>query len=251
VLISSETAADGDGTVPALSSTGTAGSGATIFEVPISGNSATAIWEVLNTNPAQNETFQFGVWISYTANPGANSPTPDTTATVNMSYAPTSTSTSASSSAPIPRFADTSSARNVLVIRICQTYLLFPFLANPSGQGFDTGIAIANTSTDPSTIGTGPQNGVCDMFFYGDSAPATLPVTSTNIASGKVYTTLVSTAAPGFTGYMIARCNFQWAHGFAFISDIGARNLAMGYLALVLNSGTPLTRGTPAETLGN
>jgi hypothetical protein len=250
VLISSETAVDGDGTVPTLASTGTVGSGATIFEVPISGNSATAIWEVLNTNPAQNESFNFGVWISYTANPGANSPTPDTTATVNMSYAPTSTATSASATAPIPRFADTSAARNVLVVRICQTYLLFPYLANPAGQGFDTGIAIANTSTDPSTIGTGAQNGTCDMFFYGDSAPATLPVTSPNIASGKVYTTLVSTAAPGFTGYMIARCNFQWAHGFAFISDIGARNLAMGYLALVVNNGT-LSRGTPAETLGN
>jgi len=33
---------------------------------------------------------------------------------------------------------------------------------------------------------------------------------------------------------MIAVCNFQYAHGFAFISDVGARNLAMGYLALVV-----------------
>jgi len=33
---------------------------------------------------------------------------------------------------------------------------------------------------------------------------------------------------------MIAVCNFQFAHGFAFISDLGARNLAMGYLALVI-----------------
>jgi hypothetical protein len=33
---------------------------------------------------------------------------------------------------------------------------------------------------------------------------------------------------------MIAVCNFQYAHGFAFISDVGARNLAMGYLAVVI-----------------
>jgi hypothetical protein len=33
---------------------------------------------------------------------------------------------------------------------------------------------------------------------------------------------------------MIATCSFQFAHGFAFISDIGARNLAMGYLALII-----------------
>jgi hypothetical protein len=39
----------------------------------------------------------------------------------------------------------------------------------------------------------------------------------------------------GFTGYLIAQCNFQLAHGYAFISDYGARNLAQGYLALVLN----------------
>ena len=49
---------------------------------------------------------------------------------------------------------------------------------------------------------------------------------------------------------LIARCNFQWAHGFAFISDIGARNLAMGYLALVINNGT-INRGPASESLGN
>ena len=34
---------------------------------------------------------------------------------------------------------------------------------------------------------------------------------------------------------MFAVCNFQYAHGFAFISDVGARNLAMGYLAVVID----------------
>jgi len=43
-------------------------------------------------------------------------------------------------------------------------------------------------------------------------------------------------ASPGYTGYVIAICNFQYAHGFAFVSDLGARNLAMGYLADVLNT---------------
>ncbi len=35
---------------------------------------------------------------------------------------------------------------------------------------------------------------------------------------------------------MIANCNFQFAHGFAFVSDVGARNLAMGYLALIFTT---------------
>ena len=33
---------------------------------------------------------------------------------------------------------------------------------------------------------------------------------------------------------LIASCNFPYAHGFAFISDLGARNLAMGYLGQVI-----------------
>ena len=58
-------------------------------ELPVSStNSATAVWEVINTNPATNENFDFGVWITYTANAAANSP-PTGTATVNLSFAPT------------------------------------------------------------------------------------------------------------------------------------------------------------------
>ena len=54
------------------------------------------------------------------------------------------------------------------------------------------------------------------------------------MASATTYTTLASSVAPNFLGYMIAVCNFQYAHGFAFVSDVGARNLAMGYLALII-----------------
>ncbi len=39
---------------------------------------------------------------------------------------------------------------------------------------------------------------------------------------------------PAFQGYMFATCNFQFAHGFAFVSDLGASKLAMGYLALIV-----------------
>jgi hypothetical protein len=62
---------------------------------------------------------------------------------------------------------------------------------------------------------------------------------------------LASTTVPGFQGYMIAVCQFQYAHGFAFVSDLGARNLAMGYLALVMNQPGALWRPTGvAEVLG-
>jgi hypothetical protein len=41
-------------------------------------------------------------------------------------------------------------------------------------------------------------------------------------------------ATPGFQGYMIAQCAFQYAHGFAFISDVG------GTAALLAGAGIGL-----------
>jgi hypothetical protein len=95
-------------------------------------------------------------------------------------------------------------------------------------------MAVSNTSTDP--FGTTPQAGNCSLNWYGAAAPSapTMLPASGNIATGTTSTVLASTTVPGFQGYMIAVCNFQYAHGFAFVSDVGARNLAMGYLALII-----------------
>ena len=35
-------------------------------------------------------------------------------------------------------------------------------------------------------------------------------------------------------------CDFQYAHGYAFISDFGSKNLAQGYQALVIPDRTRL-----------
>jgi hypothetical protein len=263
VLVSGEAVPDTNGFLPVLSATaGVNGSPATtgLYELTQVNGSATAVWEVVNTNPNTNETFNFGVWTAYNANPAGNSPAPGT-ATVNASFAPTppipfsaSAGASASASLTIPRFADTSTARSLLVVNICQTLLLFPFVTNGAGTGFDTGISIANTSVDP--VGTGAQSGTCQLTWYDGTGktPATnIKVTdftnATTSNAGTVYINLVSTLAPGFTGYMMALCNFQYAHGFAFISDIGARNLAMGYLALIIPDAgardpSPFANGT-------
>jgi hypothetical protein len=121
-----------------------------------------------------------------------------------------------------------------------ETRLLFPFITNQAG--FDTGISIANTSMDP--FGTVTEMGTCSLNWYGASAPATATTTPT-IAAGTNYTSLASVLVPGFQGYMIADCNFDFAHGFAFVSDVGAQKLAMGYLPLVLSDKTR----TPTEGL--
>jgi hypothetical protein len=203
-----------------------------VWQVPLVNGSGTAVWEVTAANPLISQTYSFGYFAVATPSPATNSPAVGT-GTVNLSYAPTPPAFTAAAGAvastgPIPRFIDTSTAQNAISVTICRTNLLFPYVTNQAG--FDTGLAISNTSTDP--FGTAAQQGPCTLNFYGSNAPAA--VTTASIASGTVYTNLASLAAPNFGGYVIAVCNFQYAHGFAFVSDLGARNLAMGYLALII-----------------
>jgi len=97
--------------------------------------------------------------------------------------------------------------------------------------GFDTGLAISNTSQDP--YGTSTQTGTCTLNFYGDTAPAAF-TTPADVAAGTTWTTTALSVAPGFQGYVIADCQFQYAHGFAFVTRVGAVDVAMGYLPLVI-----------------
>jgi len=270
-LIVSETSPDSGSLPPLLTQVGTTGVAPGIGYVPLTNvnGSATAVWEVTNALANTLETDDFGVFLSYASTTTANLPTIGT-ATVNLSYAPVPDATSgftaatgaqASTVLGIPRFADTSTAGNALTIVICQTALLYPYVTEIGG--FDTGLAVANTSSDP--FGTSAQTGYCTINWYGTAAPATnpgfvgsagyqttTPTSSQLIANGTIQAWATSVNAPGFNGYVIAVCNFQYAHGFAFVSDLGARNLAMGYLAIVMNaSGGELTnRGPIAESLG-
>jgi len=264
-LVVSEAASDGgNGAGPALSAqTSTFAvvqntASVLVPYAPVAINAATgtgmAVWEIINTNPNQIDTVDFGLYINYSANAAANSPAPGTI-TVTLSFAPTpaggsftsTTGAAASSTLPIPRFSDSLDiTKNVATVNLCTTPMLFPYVINVNG--FDTGIAIANTTTDP--FGTAAQAGTCSLYFYGSSAPTatgTNPFVTPVIATGTVYANLASTLASGFSGYMIANCNFQFAHGFAFVSDVGARNLAMGYLALIF----PSTSRSATEALNN
>jgi len=221
---------------------GGGGSGTAIPTAPItlSNGAGTAVWEVMDADPLVAQTYEFAVAAAYVANTSNNLPGLGT-ATVAGSFAPLSTVTTASGSAPIPRFADTSVARNIMTVSACTTNLLFQFLTNQAG--FDSGFAISNTSTDP--FGTAPQSGPCKLNYYGGTtgggaAPAAQ--TSAVVPSGAQLVAVLSSggnygiaATPGFQGYMIAQCSFQYAHGFAFISDVGANRVSESYQALVLD----------------
>jgi len=211
----------------------------TAAQLPVVNGSATAVWEVTGVNALSADNYYFVVWWRYVANAATNTPAPGTT-TMTAGYAPTptglgvtaSTSATASQTLPIPRFIDATTSRAAFIVYICRTNLLFPFVTNQAG--FDTGLAIANTSLDSGVFSstTSPQQGACTLFPFGDNAPASQ--STGTVAAGKVWANNASVLMPNFQGYVIAQCAFQFAHGFAFVSDLGARNLAMGYLALII-----------------
>jgi hypothetical protein len=177
----------------------------------------------------------------------------------------------ASSSLPVPRFAFKGAAQSLFGIVTCTCNLLFPYVTQ--APGYDTGIAIVNTTSDP--YGTNNQSGAVQFWYYGSlaqggPAPSTQCTNSASLGtcpgstlvdSGQVLTyTLYSGSAQwgldnrgaGFTGYMIAQAQFQYCHAFAFIGALGGgpavnsstNGLSEGYLALILDAATFL-RGVP------
>jgi len=232
---------------------GTSGNGI-VENVPV-GNTAYQAWEILQTDTTAFEGLRIPFIVAYQSNTSSNLPTLGT-ANASGHLAPLSTTATASSSAPIPRFVEdpANNNKNMFTINACVTNLLFPFVTN---QGpFDTGLAISNTSKDP--FGTSLQTGLCTVNFYGfiGSNKVCLAYPSPSITGGEHFAWSLSsggavTATAGFQGYVIAQCAFQYAHGYAFISDLGAQRLAQGYLALILDEGIVSRTGSKSETLGH
>jgi hypothetical protein len=254
-LVSSETGVDN----PIPLQTGLSGSE---WLLPVSSTGTSeSIWEVVQALPNATENFDFGVYISF---PNNITPSPQGISAV-LSYAPTPTAPFsasaagvASSTLTIPRFAIASAASGTpfLNINLCTTALLFPYITTsflvPGESGFDTGISIANTTSDP--FGTVNQAGTCTLYWYGGPPGATTAATNPTpttlgaggigstvpILTGTTALTLASQSVPAdWSGYMIALCNFQFAHGYASVTDVGVRNIMASYLALVIDGLSP------------
>ena len=113
------------------------------------------------------------------------------------------------------------------------TRLLFSYVSNEAG--FDTGISISNTSMDP--FKTAKESGTCILYFYsGGSLQHTY--TPPEISAGFQWTSLASEIDPGFQGYVIADCDFHYAHGMAYLVD-NATHSASIYPAQVLTVPRP------------
>jgi len=176
------------------------------------------------------------------------------------------TSAIAAAATPRPRFNDPfipSPAVAFLTISPCTSNLLFPWVLNFAG--LDTGLAIANTSKDP--YGTVNQTGTCTVNLFptdkttnnGVSAGASVAITTQPVQPGSVWRATMSgtSAFTGLAGYIIAVCNFQFGHGFAFITDnfgVGAPGTAQGYLANIIPNplvNFPVGRTPTQVGLGN
>jgi len=204
------------------------------------------VWEVTNTVPGTAQTLTFAIYAVYsnTVNP------PSVSSTMNVGYAPTNTATAPGNQTNLPRYAAlaASNVSTFFSVVPCQTALLFPYIT--LGGGYDTGIAISNTSKDPFSTAT--SEGACVLNFYGTNAPAAAinfrdaSQTGTGaqtITAGSMAQNLVSillSPAASFNGYGIATCNFQFAHGYGNIQAVApagqAWRLSTAYLALVMNT---------------
>jgi hypothetical protein len=283
VMVLTNTASDGSGTYNPPSGPITAAN-QPLQPVSITNGSGLVVYEVLFTDVYTLEYVDVPFVVSYAANLSGNAPfglpQPNQIATYATGFAPfysTSAATLASSSLPVPRFVFTGAATNLFGVVKCNCNMLFPYITQ--APGYDTGIAIANTTADP--YGTTPQQGAIQFWYYGTltnggaapgtqctntASPGTCPGT-TVVAGGQVLTyTLYNGSAQwgldnrgaGFTGYLIAQAQFQYCHAFAFIGGLGGgpavnsstNGLSEGYLALILDAGTFIRGSVQGESLG-
>jgi len=254
-LVSSATASDPVTPVAASTATGAPAAASPTFNgaytettgasaaLTTASGSATAVYEVTSSDPTKIQSLVVPVFVVFAPN---SITTASTAVTVLESYAPTAAAAAATT---VPNFAPpTNTPLPATAVSLCSTNLLFPFVT--SVTGFDTGIALSNTSSDP--FGTTGVGGSCTLNFYGTGAPT--PSTGVNApggttAAGASNAFLLSSVAPNFTGYLIAQCTYQYGHGFAYIVyNFGQNNGAtMGYLATIMpNRAT----GVISESLG-
>ena len=226
---------------------------------PNAAGGITATYAVTQAWITQILTFPIPVYVTF----APNSTTAQGPFTAAVAYAP-AVAPLTGPPTTIPTFALSGKPLPASIISFCQTTLLFPYVTNATG--YETGIAIANTSTDnllPKGASFGPAvAGSCSLNFYGNAAQpkaVTYPPTgsigvySATTGQSPIYadtlTDLITVS--GFTGYVIANCNFLDAHGFAFIVDgSGGATGPEGYLALVIPRGTTTGVGADAGPTG-
>jgi len=168
-----------------------------------------------------------------------SSPFPMAPGTVNASVILAPQDADKGTSKPIPRFGPPDAAPTpapLVTVLTPSTALLMPFAQVVTG--YDTGIAIANTTEDPGTTALGFTGAIAQSvtitFYLFPQGASSTPFTYTtkagspgsgldangNLISGSTYVVTVgellgalTTPQTTFTGYIIAIANFTNAHG--------------------------------------
>jgi len=243
-----------------------------------------AVYEVIFSDPFSIESASLAAIVTYNPQLNLNLPAPSpSTAQAYGGFAPTYVNSSSASAAhtvsstlAIPRFVPSPSPvpANLFSVGKCACNLLFPYVT--SSAGYDTGLAIANTSLDNLGFSGGSaalsQFGGIEFWYYGTGAsggtapppqctntatpglcPSNVSATNPIVAAGQVLTYVFSSGGgsigsgpnglipePSFTGYVIAQAQFQYCHAYAFITAVGAGPLSQavseGYLGLLLDN---------------
>jgi len=273
---------------PATASTASAlwetmNSDGTILNAPVtisstSSNLTVFYREVSPNDPTQQETLTINPTLSVSST--ATLPLPATTITYTVSLAPIGTAFDTNNAvittaSLIPRYAALEvGPATLFTITGLNTVMLVPFAQTVTALGFNTGLAISNTTEDPGTTAMGfttatPQSGTMTFYFF-PSLPSPTGTNPTNftytttagspgngldasgrLISGGTYSVLLSQllAAAGqpadFSGYIFIITNFTNAHGFWTISDF--KSFSQGGAILIV----PGARNFSGENLNN
>jgi hypothetical protein len=230
--------------------------------VDLTGPTATFTYEIIFSDPYSTEKLNIYPVVYYPAGSLTSKPQvlaqPNLAATVApYTFAPyipqpggNQTTTPLGQSAGTPRFVQTTgTASPFFLINRCNCSLLFPWVV--SDNNYVTGIAVANTSADPSNTSlavpgyTALQgSGTVQLYLFGtiggktaqtsSSIAAVYPGTDTQALAGSYATFIVNT---GFDGYAIAQANFQYCHGLAFLFNATGAVPPVSYLGLVMDFG--------------
>jgi hypothetical protein len=122
----------------------------------------------------------------------------------------------------------------------CNCFLLYTYVTKDAF--WNTGMVVANTTGDAEVFGTAgapKQLGPITFYFYDKTAGYVGATTTTSTyGPGTSFVGLLSQILPStvtsFSGYVIAKAQFQFCHGYAFIADSTFANIAQGYLANVI-----------------
>jgi hypothetical protein len=208
----------------------------------------------------------------------ATVPLPSQPVTAQITLAPTGSALSATNQAlvalttgQVPRYQQTlipTAPLTVVIFPPSNTVLLMTF--GFVGPGYNTGLAVANTTVDPfgpTGGGAAPTSGTVSFLLVKNDGTSKTYTTTTGspgsglsgagvVASGSTYVVNLSellTAAnfgTTFTGYIFVTANFTYAHGAGTIYTTSTGAAALSSPVLVLPAVTTAQVRVTPESLG-